>query len=73
MYIDRKHRVTARIVSLHQPYVRPIVKGKEQANVQFGSKINVSLVNGFSFIDRLSWDAYNEESYLLESIEKYKG
>ncbi len=72
MYIGRTHRVTDRIVSLHQPYVRPIVRGKEQANVEFGSKINVSLVNGYSFIDRLSWDAYNEGSYLMESIEKYK-
>ncbi len=33
MYIGRTHRVTDRIVSLHQPYVRPIVRGKEQANV----------------------------------------
>jgi hypothetical protein len=48
------------------------VREKEQANVEFGSKINVSLVNGYSFIDRLSWDAYNEGSYLMESIEKYK-
>jgi hypothetical protein len=48
------------------------VRGKEQANVEFGSKINVSLVNGYSFIDRLSWDAYNEGSYLIGSIEKYK-
>lgn len=66
MYVGRTHRVTDRIVSLHQPYVRPIVRGKEQANVDFGSKINVSLVNGYSFIDRLSWDAYNEGSYLME-------
>jgi transposase, IS5 family len=73
MYIGRTQRVTARIVSLLQPYVRPIVGGKEQANVEFGSKIIVSLVNEYSSIDRLLWDAYNEGSYLLASIEKYKG
>jgi IS5 family transposase len=56
------------IVSMHQPYVRPIVRGKEQANVDFGSKI----FNGYSFIDRLTWEAFNEGSYLMESIQKYK-
>lgn len=72
MFIGRTHRVTDRIVSLHQPYVRLIVRRKEQANDEFGSKISVSLVNGYSFIDRLAWDAYNEASYLMESIKKYK-
>ena len=72
MYNGRTHRVTDRIVSLYQPHVRPIVRGKERANVEFGSKINVSLINGYSFIDRLSWDAFNEGSYLMESIDKYK-
>ncbi len=51
MYIGRIHRVTESNVSLHKLYVRPKVSGKEQANVDFGSKINVSLVNGYSFID----------------------
>ena len=53
MYNGRINRVTDRIVSLYQPHVRPIVRGKERANVEFGSKINVSLINGYSFIDWL--------------------
>jgi hypothetical protein len=72
MYSGRTHRVTDRIVSLYQPHVRPIVRGKERASVEFGSKINVSLIDGYSFIDRLSWDAYNEGSYLMQPIDKYK-
>ena len=60
MYIGRTQRLTDRIVCLHQPYVRPIVRVKEKSYEDFGSKINVSVVNGYSFIDRLSWDAYNE-------------
>jgi IS5 family transposase len=48
------------------------VRGKEKSKVLFGSKINVSLINGYSFIDQFSWDAFNEGSHLKESIDKYK-
>jgi transposase, IS5 family len=72
MFDQRKHSVDDRIVSIHQPHVRPIVRGKSQAKVEFGSKINVSLVDGISFLDKLSWDAFNEGSYMMEYIEKYR-
>ena len=72
MYENGTHRVAERIVSIHQPHVRPIVRGKEKAKVEFGSKINVSLVDGYSFLDHLSWDAFNEGSYLMDSVEKYR-
>jgi hypothetical protein len=64
--------VEHRIVSIHQPHVRPIVRGKIKAKVEFGAKINVSLVNGFSFLDHMSWDAYNEGTLLIDSVEQYK-
>lgn len=72
MYDQNKHYIDHRIVSIHQPHVRPIVRGKLNAKVEFGSKINVSLVNGFAFLDDLEWEAYNEGSRLISSIEKYK-
>ena len=72
MYQTKTHHVADRIVSIHQPHVRPIVRGKERAYAEFGSKVNVSLVDGFSFIDHLSWDAFNEGQYLEDSVEKYK-
>jgi hypothetical protein len=72
MYEERKHKVSDRIVSIHQPHVRPMVRGKTAAKVEFGSKLHLSLANGYAFIDELSWDAYNEGSYLLSSIEHYK-
>ena len=72
MWIERKHRIEDRIVSIHQPHVRPIVRGKEHANVEFGAKIQVSLVDGYAFLDHLSWDAYNEGTLLMDSIEQYK-
>lgn len=72
MYVNRIHTVEDRIVNLHQPYVRPIVRGKEKAKVEFGSKIQASLVNGFVFIDHISWDAFNESTCLVDSVERYK-
>ncbi|MEO6220990.1 MAG: IS5 family transposase [Ginsengibacter sp.] len=72
MYDNRVHIVEDRIVSIHQPHVRPIVRGKTNANVEFGAKIQVSLLNGFAFLDELSWDAFNEGTCLKKSVEKYK-
>ena len=71
MYSNRTHSVPDRIVSIHQSHVRPIVRGKEKSKVEFGSKINVSLVNGYGFVDHLSWDAFNEGGYLMKSVELY--
>ena len=72
MFTERTHSIEDRIVSIHQPHVRPIVRGKTNANVEFGSKINVSLMNGFAFLDDLSWNAFNEGTRLISSVEKYK-
>jgi len=71
MYDQNIHSIENRIVSLHQAHVRPIVRGKTNANVEFGAKIHVSLMNGYAFLDDLSWDAYNEGKRLIGSVEKY--
>ncbi|GAB6118990.1 IS5 family transposase [Dysgonomonas termitidis] len=72
MYKSRTHTVEDRIVSIHQPHVRPIVRGKSQAKVEFGSKIHVSIIDGISFLDELSWDAFNEGSHMEHYVEKYR-
>ncbi|MEP7169235.1 MAG: transposase, partial [Bacteroidota bacterium] len=72
MFLEKTHSVDNRIVSIHQPHVRPIVRGKTNANVEFGSKIQVSMMNGFAFLDELSWEAFNEGTRLMAIIEKYK-
>ena len=72
MFEDKTHTVEDRIVSIHQPHVRPIVRGKTQAKVEFGSKIHVSIVDGISFLDELSWDAFNEGVHMESYIEKYR-
>ena len=72
MHRIRSNRIEDRIVNIHQLYVRPIVRGKESAKVEFGSKLQVAIVLGFTFIDHLSWDAFNEGKYLAHTVEKYK-
>jgi len=72
MYDRQVHTVGDRIVSIHQPHVRPIVRGKAQAKVEFGSKIHVSVIDGISFLDELSWDAFHEGNHMMEYVEKYK-
>ena len=72
MYDCQTHSVTDRIVSLHQPHVRPIVRGKAKSPVEFGAKVSVSLVDGFSFVEKIGWDAYNESCDLTEQIERYR-
>ena len=72
MYKNRSNTISDRIVSISQPHVRPMVRGKARSNVEFGAKISVSLVNGFSFVDRISWDNYNESGDLISQIESYR-
>ena len=61
-----------RIISIYQPHLRPIVRGKAKAKVEFGAKIGASIVNGYTYVDHLSWDAYNESSDLVAQMELYK-
>jgi len=72
MFRERKHSVANRIVSISQPHVRPIVRGKAAAPVEFGAKISVSVVVGITSLDRLSWDAFNKSSDLALQVEKFK-
>ena len=72
MYDTKTHSVNHRIVSIHQPHVRPIVRGKAQAKVEFGAKIHVSIIDGISFLDELSWDAFNEGSQMMDYVEKFR-
>lgn len=74
MLVTKKHSVADRIVSLAQPWIRPIVRGKSKAPTEFGAKISVSVVNGYTFIDRFSFDAYNEgeETEFVRVVEEYR-
>lgn len=69
MYESGSNRIDNRIVSLSQLWVRPIVRGKQNAPVEFGAKVAMSDIDGFLRIELLSWDAFNECHTLQDSVE----
>ena len=71
MYKQRTQRIDDRIVSIHQPHVRPIKRGKAGRDTEFGAKLSLSVVDGFSFVDRLCWNNFNESTDLIVQIEAY--
>ena len=72
MYDNHTHSVSDRIVSISQPWLRPIVRGKAKAPVEFGAKLDISVVNGFTRLEYHSFNAYNEALKLSDMIERYK-
>lgn len=73
MYQNKVHSVENRIVSISQPWIRPIVRGKTKAPVELGAKFDLSLdENGFGRIERISYEAYNESAVLIEAIERFR-
>jgi transposase, IS5 family len=72
MYQHRQRRIDDRIVSLSQPHVRPIVRGKAGTPVEFGAKVSVSCVEGHVFLDHLSWDNFNESGDLPQQVEQFR-
>ena len=72
MYRTGKRRIDNRIVSISQPHVRPIVRGKAGAATEFGIKISASIVDGWSTPERMSWENYNEGCDLINDTERYR-
>ena len=70
--ITNTHSVENRIVSLSQPYLRPIVRGKIKAPVEFGAKLDISVCGGFIRLEKQSFEAYNESTTLKAIIECYR-
>ena len=64
-----KKEVKHRIVSIDRPYIRPIVRGKENKRVEFGAKVNNIQVDGISFIEHHSFEAFNEGTRLKQCVE----
>lgn len=72
MYTGKTHSVQDRIVSLSQPQVRPIIRGKANAYCEFGAKLAVSVVAGYAAVEKLEWNAFNESGTLVKCIEAYR-
>ena len=71
MYENNKRSIEKRIVSIEQPYIRPIVRGKAGRAVEFGAKISISYLDEYVFLDEISWENKDESTYLIEQVEKY--
>ena len=65
---DSRESIPNRIVSISKPYVRPIVRGKENKTVEFGAKCNNILIDGISFIEKVSFNAFHEGMRLRHCI-----
>ncbi len=72
MYDNHTHSVPDRIVSVSQPFIRPIVRGKAGKPVEFGAKLDISVSDGWTRLECWSFDAYNEATKLIETIERYR-
>lgn len=72
MYDQRVNAITARIVSFHKPYIRPVVRNKSGKKVEFGAKVELSLVDGYLFADHINFDNFNEGNQLAPSVAKFQ-
>ena len=61
-----------RIVSLYKPYLRPIVRGKENKRCEFGAKVHTSQVDQINFIEHLSFEAYHEGVRMSTALWKHR-
>lgn len=73
MFDKHNHHVADRIVSLSQPYIRPIIRGKAKAPVEFGIKFDLSIDEcRLGRIEKITFDAYNEQETLQKAVESYR-
>ena len=72
MYDHRCHTVPDRIVSVSQSFLRPIVRGKAGKPVEFGAKLDISVADGWTRLERFSFDAYNEAENLRAMAERFR-
>lgn len=72
MWDKRVHSVEHRIVSLSQPWIRPIVRGKVKAPTEFGAKFEVSIdEHNYARMTQFSFEAFNESEQLQSALTKY--
>lgn len=73
MFQDGRRRVDDRLVSIAQPHIRPIKRGKGGGkDTEFGPKINAGITEGFIRADQIDFNAFNEANLLCEQIESYR-
>ena len=71
MYVANSKRCPDRIVSIYQPFVRPIVRGKQRNPTEFGQKLHLMDVGGTTLMLRTDWNNYTEGTELPAGVEHY--
>jgi len=72
MYQNKTNKIEDRIVSLTQPHIRPIIRGKAGKHTEFGAKLSASSFEWYVFLDRISWDNFNQSEDLIAQVEAFK-
>lgn len=72
MWEKQINRIDDRIVNIAQPHIRPIKRGKAGSATEFGAKVTASIIDGWSYCEKISWDNYNEASDLISHIENFR-
>lgn len=72
MYSQQEKKIADRIVSLAKPWVRAIVRGKENKPAEFGAKVHISQTDGINYVEHYSNKAFNECKRLKRSILKHE-
>lgn len=70
LLFTKQEKPKNRIVSIDKEYLRPIVRGKEVKPVEFGAKVNKLQIDGINFIQRISFDNFNEGTQFKNTIYK---
>jgi len=60
------------MVSISRLFLCPIVRGKAGKPVEFGAKLDISVVNGWARLERFSFNAYNEAGNLQDMAERFR-
>lgn len=72
MHRKKTNRIDNRIVSVFQPYVRPIKRGKSGSETEFGAKLNAIEFDGYVLLEYLDYENYNESGRLEFAVEHYR-
>lgn len=72
MYESHSHSIANRIISIGNPFLRPIKRDKLAADVELGTKVYLILINGLVYTDRMDFEAFNEAEDLIKQIEQFK-
>ena len=71
MYDNNTYVCEDWIVSLEQPHIRPIQRGKHPNSTEFGQKLQLSEEDGYTYLEQTCWSNFNEGIDLEAAVEDY--